>query len=103
MRAFAILDGGGVKGAALAGALKAAQDRGIEFAGYGGTSAGSIVALLACAGYTGAELQAKFVDELDFASPLTNCPGYTSSHAPAAGCRSSASPIVSLTDAGGTL
>ncbi|HSI11593.1 MAG TPA: patatin-like phospholipase family protein [Chthoniobacter sp.] len=75
MRAFAILDGGGVKGAALAGALKASQDRGIEFAGYGGTSAGSIVALLACAGYTGAELQAKFVDELDFASLLDDGDG----------------------------
>jgi NTE family protein len=75
MRAFAILDGGGVKGAALAGALKAAEDRQIQFAGYGGTSAGSIVALLACAGYTGAELEEKFVDELDFASLLDDGDG----------------------------
>ncbi len=35
MRAYAILDGGGVKGAALAGCLKAAEELGIEFAGYG--------------------------------------------------------------------
>jgi len=47
MKAFVILDGGGVKGAALAGCLAAAEDRGIEIVAYGGTSAGSIVALLA--------------------------------------------------------
>lgn len=51
MKAYAILDGGGVKGAALAGALAAAEHNGIEFAGFGGTSAGAIVALLACVGY----------------------------------------------------
>src|SRR5271165_4951747 len=66
MKAYAILDGGGVKGAALAGCLKAAEELGIEFAGYGGTSAGSIVALLAAVGYTGDELLHMLVDELDF-------------------------------------
>ena len=34
MKAYAILDGGGVKGAALAGALSAAADNHIEFQGY---------------------------------------------------------------------
>lgn len=57
MRAYAVFDGGGVKGTALAGALAAAQDNGIDFAGYGGTSAGSIVALLAAVGYSGKEIR----------------------------------------------
>jgi NTE family protein len=57
MKAYAILDGGGVKGAALVGCLKAAEELGIEFVGYGGTSAGSIIALLASVGYTVAELE----------------------------------------------
>jgi NTE family protein len=66
MKAYAILDGGGVKGAALAGCLKAAEELGIEFAGFGGTSAGSIVALLAVLGYTGDELYHMTVHDLDF-------------------------------------
>jgi NTE family protein len=57
MKAYAVLDGGGVKGAALAGALTAAEDKKIKFEGYGGTSAGSIVALLASIGYTGEEIR----------------------------------------------
>ena len=56
MRAYAVLDGGGVKGAALAGCLDAAADQGIEFVGYGGTSAGAIVALLASVGYNGRQI-----------------------------------------------
>jgi NTE family protein len=56
MKAFGIFDGGGVKGAALAGCLAAAQDQGVQFVGYGGTSAGSIVATLAAAGYSGREI-----------------------------------------------
>lgn len=65
MKAYAIFDGGGVKGAALAGCLAAAQDEGIEFLGYGGTSAGSLVALLAAAGYSGQELGEALI-ALDF-------------------------------------
>jgi NTE family protein len=56
MRGYAVFAGGGVKGAALAGCLQAAQDNTIEFLGFGGTSAGSIVALLAAVGYSGAEI-----------------------------------------------
>ena len=56
MQAYAVMDGGGMKGAALAGCLQAAEKFGIEFIGFGGTSAGSIVALLACIGYAGDEL-----------------------------------------------
>lgn len=56
MKAYAVFDGGGVKGAALAGALTAAEQEKIKFQGYGGTSAGSIVALLGSIGYTGKEI-----------------------------------------------
>lgn len=66
VRAYAIFDGGGVKGAALAGALKAAENSDIEFVGFGGTSAGSIIALLASVGYTGEEIQELLVDKGDF-------------------------------------
>jgi NTE family protein len=64
MQAYAVMDGGGVKGAALAGCLSAAEDAGIHFVGFGGTSAGSIIALLACVGYSGKELVALMSTEL---------------------------------------
>jgi NTE family protein len=66
MKAYAVLDGGGVKGAALAGCLKGAEELNVEFIGYGGTSAGSIVALLASVGYTPDELLGVMCDELNF-------------------------------------
>ena len=50
MDAYAVFSGGGVKGAAHAGCLNAAEQRGLRFKGFGGTSAGSIVALLASIG-----------------------------------------------------
>lgn len=56
MKAYVILDGGGVKGAALAGCLAAAEDQGVEIIGYAGTSAGAIVATLAVVGYSGREI-----------------------------------------------
>jgi NTE family protein len=70
MKAYAIFDGGGVKGAALAGCLQAAEDRKIEFVGYGGTSAGAIIALLACAGFKGRELEKIMVEEVNFSDFL---------------------------------
>lgn len=70
MKAYAVLDGGGVKGAALAGCLKGAQEFGIEFAGYGGTSAGSIVALLASIGYTADELRTVMCHDMNFSEFL---------------------------------
>ena len=70
VKAYAVFDGGGVKGAALAGCLQAAESRRITFEGFGGTSAGSIVALLACAGYNGDELRSIMVDEMDFTDLL---------------------------------
>jgi len=65
MKAYAILAGGGVKGAALAGALSAANKNGINIVGYGGVSAGAIIALLSIVGYSGDELK-KIVVPLDF-------------------------------------
>lgn len=65
--AYAIFAGGGVKGAAFAGCLKAAEEYGFEFRGYGGTSAGSLIALLACVGYTADELRL-LTEEVPFAS-----------------------------------
>ncbi len=62
MKAYAILDGGGVKGAALVGALQAAGEHGMEWLGFGGTSAGSIVATLSCVGYTPTELKEILVE-----------------------------------------
>jgi NTE family protein len=70
VKGYAILDGGGVLGSALAGALTAAEED-IEFVGFGGTSAGSIVATLAAVGYTGDELKSILV-ETDFTSLLNN-------------------------------
>ncbi|WP_170222475.1 patatin-like phospholipase family protein [Vibrio chagasii] len=58
MEAYAVFEGGGVKGAALAGALAAADESNIKFVGYGGASAGSIVAFLASIGYQPKELLA---------------------------------------------
>jgi NTE family protein len=69
MKAYGIFDGGGVKGAALAGCLAAAEEQGVRFLGFGGTSAGSIVATLASVGYTGKELGELLVD-LEFNSLL---------------------------------
>src|SRR5258708_8207651 len=70
MQAYAVMDGGGVKGAALAGCLRAADDAKIEFIGFGGTSAGSIVGLLACVGYSGHELCQLMTTELKLSELL---------------------------------
>ena len=56
MKAYGIFQGGGAKGYAHVGALKAAEKRGISFVRYAGTSAGAIIATLAAAGYTADEL-----------------------------------------------
>jgi NTE family protein len=56
MFAYGVFAGGGFKGAALCGALKSAEERGIVFKGLGGTSAGAIVAALAAVGYSADEM-----------------------------------------------
>jgi NTE family protein len=70
MRAYGIYAGGGVKGAALAGCLLAAEQQGVKFVGHGGTSAGSMIALMAAVGYSGEELEEILVEELDFRALL---------------------------------
>ena len=72
MKAFVIFAGGGVKGAALAGCLQETLDRKIDIQGYGGTSAGAIVALLACVGYTGDEINDLLATEIHPISLLAN-------------------------------
>jgi len=57
IKAYAIFAGGGVKGTAFAGCMKAAEQFGFEFVGYAGASAGSIAAALACAGYNHEEMK----------------------------------------------
>ena len=47
---FAIFEGGGAKGVAHVGALRAAQDNGLEIVGVAGTSAGALVATLVAIG-----------------------------------------------------
>lgn len=63
-----VLEGGGVKGVALAGALSALHDKGYRFDGrtrVGGASAGAVIAALVAAGVPVPRL-AKLVTELDY-------------------------------------
>jgi NTE family protein len=55
-RAFVALSGGGAKGIVHVGALKALEERHVQLLGLSGTSAGSIVATLAAAGFTADEI-----------------------------------------------
>jgi NTE family protein len=57
-RADLVLEGGGVKGIALVGAISVLDERGYEFNRIAGTSAGSIVGSLVAAGCSAAELEA---------------------------------------------
>ncbi len=52
--------GGGIKGAAHIGAIKALEERNIEFNYVGGTSSGSIIACLYACGYKSDEMYAIF-------------------------------------------
>jgi len=54
---FGIFAGGGVRGSAYIGALKALEELNISFIGYAGTSVGAIVASLVAVGYSYRELQ----------------------------------------------
>lgn len=63
IQALAVFSGGGVKGVALAGAYAAAVNAGFDFKGFGGTSAGAIVACLASAGLSGQQMYAAMMDE----------------------------------------
>lgn len=66
MRADVVLEGGGAKGVALAGAVAGLLDRGVEVQRIAGTSAGAIVAALVAAGLPGDRL-ARIAEDLDLA------------------------------------
>jgi NTE family protein len=55
-RLFVAFEGGGAKALVHVGALKAIEERGFEFKGVAGTSAGAIVAALKAVGYTADEI-----------------------------------------------
>ena len=67
-RADLVLEGGGVKGIALVGAISVLMERGYTFERVAGTSAGSIVGALVAAGFTADELTStvKAVDYSQF-------------------------------------
>lgn len=60
-----VLEGGGVKGIALVGALAALEEHGYLPQNIAGTSVGAIVGALLAAGYTAKELRKIMLDELD--------------------------------------
>jgi NTE family protein len=59
-----VFSGGGVKGIAIIGALKAIEEKGFTFKRVAGTSAGSIIAALVAAGYNSDEIY-KMMDEIN--------------------------------------
>ncbi len=64
-KADLVLEGGGVKGIALAGAISVLMERGYEFPRVAGTSAGSIVGALVAAGMSRDEL-VQTVQSIDY-------------------------------------
>lgn len=69
MRCDAVFEGGGVKGIAFVGAIRETEERGYRFERLAGTSAGSLVASLLAAGYTGEELE-HLLGQMPFSSFL---------------------------------
>src|SRR5450756_808679 len=65
LKADMVLEGGGVKGIALVGALSVLEERGYEFNRVAGTSAGAIVGALVAAGFPAGELQA-IMNDVDY-------------------------------------
>lgn len=68
---YLALEGGGVKGIAYGGAVRALEDRGLlrHIEGFAGSSAGSSAAAMLAAGYDGAELLQILMD-MDFSKLL---------------------------------
>lgn len=67
LRVNAVFEGGGVKAIALVGAVKAAEQNGIQFEKVAGTSSGAIVASLIAAGYSADEMR-DLIMEMPFQS-----------------------------------
>ncbi len=70
------LSGGGIRGLASVGVLKAFEERRIDVAGVAGTSMGGIVGGLYAAGYTPEQLET-IASHLDFATLFQNAPPRT--------------------------
>ena len=64
MKIDAVFSGGGVKGYSLIGACQTLEEKGYQFSRLAGTSAGSIIAALITAGYSGKEIE-KLLMEID--------------------------------------
>src|SRR3712207_3654642 len=60
-----VLEGGGVKGIGLVGALSVLEEKGYRFNKVAGTSAGAIVGSLVAAGMNAADLR-KVMEEVDY-------------------------------------
>lgn len=73
MQINAVFEGGGVKGISLAGAVKAAENAGVEFSRVAGTSSGSIIASVLAAGYRADEIK-DIIEETPFHSFLQRAP-----------------------------
>jgi NTE family protein len=67
LRVDGVLEGGGVKGIGLVGAVSAIEAAGYEFVNLAGTSAGAIVATLLAAGYNAAEVK-QIINGIDFST-----------------------------------
>ncbi|WP_432413930.1 patatin-like phospholipase family protein [Pantoea allii] len=74
LESYAVFEGGGIKGFAFTGVLDAANEAGIDFVGYAGTSAGAIIAYLASIGYSGKDIFNE-LKNLDFDSFASNAAG----------------------------
>lgn len=64
MKVNAVFEGGGMKALGLVGAVSAAEEYGITFAGMAGTSSGAMIASLLAAGYSAEELHLLIKDTL---------------------------------------
>lgn len=69
MKADLVLEGGGIKGIGLAGAVATLEEAGYEFPRIAGTSAGALAGALVAVGYTADELEIllRTVDQRQFA------------------------------------
>ena len=80
------LSGGGIRGIAHAGVLQALEDNGIKPDIIGGTSCGSMIAVLYAMGYSPYHMHILFkryakeilkIDNIPFAGGIKNCFGYS--------------------------
>ncbi len=70
-----VFSGGGIKGFALVGGLQVLEENGYKFQRTAGTSAGSILAALVTAGYTGKEIE-QFLREMNISDLLDRRHGW---------------------------